>query len=134
MTVYTRAHLGQDVFNMTEMYYGIPNIAGQNVLKSTYEKNKHITGDKQLTDYFLEDGSFFKIDAINIGYNINLSKFHNMLGSARIYGTVRDLFTFTNYSGLDPEVNTMGLDPGFDDHRSYYPKMRRFTLGIQLNF
>lgn len=134
MTIYTRSHLGQDVFNMTEMYYGIPNIAGQNVLKSTYEKNKHITGDKQLTDYFLEDASFFKVDAINIGYNIDLRKFHNMLGSARVYGTVRDVLTLTNYSGLDPEVNTMGLEPGFDDHRQYYPKMRRFTVGIQLNF
>ena len=134
MTVYMRSHLGQDVYNMTEMYYGIPNIAGQNVLKDTYDKNKHITGDKQLTDYFLQDGSFLKIDALNIGYNIDLRKYNKHMGTARIYGTVRDLLTITNYKGLDPEVNTMGLDPGFDDHRSYYPKMRRFTLGIQLDF
>lgn len=134
MTVYLRSHLGQDVFNMTEMYYGIPNIAGQNVLKNTYEKNKHITGDKQLTDYFLQDGSFLKVDALNVGYNIDLRKYNEHLGTARIYGTVRDLLTITKYDGLDPEVNTMGLDPGFDDHRQYYPKMRRFTIGLQLNF
>lgn len=134
MTVYMRSHLGHDVYNMTEMYYGIPNIAGQNVLKETYEKNKHITGDKQLTDYFLQNGSFFKIDAINIGYNWDLSKYHKHLGKARIYGTVRDVLCITGYKGLDPEVNTMGLDPGFDDHRVYYPKMRRFTIGLQLNF
>lgn len=134
MTVYLRSWIDFDVYNMVEMYYGIPNIAGQNVLKETYQKNKDIKGEKVLCDYFLEDGTFLKIDAVNIGYNINLKKYYKHLGKARLYLTIRDLACFTGYKGMDPEVNVNGLDPGFDDHRSLYPKTRRFTLGIQLNF
>lgn len=134
MTVYMRSHLGQDAYNMIEMYYGVPNVVGQNVLKDTYEKNKQIKGGKQLTDYYLEKASFFKIDAVNIGYNLNLKKYSKYLGNAKIYGAIRDVLCITGYKGLDPEVNTMGLEPGFDDHRSYYPKMRRFTFGVQLDF
>lgn len=134
MSINLRSWIGHDVFNMVEMYYGIPNIAGQNVLKETYEKNKHIKGEKQLTNYFLQDGTFLKIDAVNIGYNLDLRKYYKHLGKARIYLTIRDLACFTKYKGMDPEVNINGLDPGFDSHESLYPKTRRFTLGVQLNF
>jgi hypothetical protein len=53
--------------------------------------------------------------------------------SLRVYATGRDLFVFTNYTGLDPEVNINGLEPGFEE-RNVYPKTRTFMFGLQLNF
>lgn len=127
-----RSWIGHDVFNMINMYYSLPNVKGQNVLSDAYDKHKDIKGEKELSDYWLEKGSFLKVDALNIGYRFNqslLKPFKNL----RVYATGRDLFVFTNYSGLDPEVNINGLDPGFEE-RNVYPKTRTFMVGIQLNF
>jgi hypothetical protein len=52
----------------------------------------------------------------------------------RLYGTIRDVACFTKYTGLDPEVNINGLDPGYEWFNNVYPKTRRFTLGVQLTF
>src|SRR5690606_38462660 len=63
-SVYMRSWLGHDVFNMINMYYSVPNVVGQNVLKKAYEDHAHVIGEKELSDYWLEKGSFLKIDAI----------------------------------------------------------------------
>ena len=55
------------------------------------------------------------------------------LGGLRLYATVRDLFVLTKYSGLDPEVNINGLEPGFEE-RNVYPRTRTFMFGVQANF
>jgi len=80
----------------------------------------------------LEKGSFLKVDAINIGYTFNREMI-KPFKSLRVYATGRDLFVFTKYSGLDPEVNINGLEPGFEE-RNVYPKTRTFMMGLQLNF
>jgi hypothetical protein len=51
----------------------------------------------------------------------------------RISLSGRNLFTLTGYSGLDPEINTTGLTPGFEG-LYMYPRTRIYTLGVQLNF
>jgi TonB-linked outer membrane protein, SusC/RagA family len=134
LSVYMRSWIGHDVFNTIDMYYGLANVENQNVLKDAYAKNAHIKGEKQLCDYWLEDGTFLKIDAINVGYNLNLKKVHRLLDKARIYLTIRDVATFTKYSGLNPEVNINGLEPGFEWFNSIYPQTRRYTLGVQVTF
>jgi len=131
-SVYLRSWLNYDVFNMINMYYSLPNVKGQNVLKDAYEKHKDIVGEKELSDYWLEKGDFVKIDAISLGYTFN-KNFIKPLKNLRIYATGRDLFVFTNYSGLDPEVNINGLEPGFEE-RNAYPKTRTFMLGLQASF
>jgi len=131
-SVYMRSWLGHDVFNMINMYYSVPNVVGQNVLKKAYEDHAHVIGEKELSDYWLEKGSFLKIDAISLGYNLP-QQWIKPLKNMRIYAAGRDLFVFTNYSGLDPEVNINGLDPGFEE-RDAYPKTRTFMLGLQVNF
>lgn len=132
--VQMRSWIGHDVFNTFNMYYGLTNVPEQNVLKSAYEKNKDIKGEKELCDYWLEDGTFLKIDVVNLGYTLDLSKYNNYIKRARIYMTIKDLACFTNYSGLDPEVNTTGFEPGIEWFNNAYPKARRFTLGAQLTF
>lgn len=133
LSLFFRGWFGYDVFNMIDMYYGLPNVKGQNVIASAYEQNKHIKGEKQLCDYFLQKGDFFKLDALTLGYTLRIPKWEEYLQSVRIYGTCRDLFTITKYKGLDPEVNINGLEPGFEE-LDVYPKTRTFLLGVQIAF
>lgn len=136
MTVNLRSWIDFDVYNTIDMYFGLPN-DGQNtnVLKKAYEKNSHITGEKQLTDYFLEDGTFLKIDAIHLGYNLDLKKYtKNMFSNARFYVTVTNVATFTSYSGIDPEVNITGIKDNGLELLSFYPRTRGYTFGLQLSF
>jgi len=131
-SIYMRSWIGHDVFNMINMYYSLPNVKGQNVLEEAYDKHKNIKGEKELSDYWLEKGTFLKVDALNIGYRFS-QNWIKPLKSLRVYATARDLFVFTNYSGLDPEVNINGLEPGFEE-RNVYPKTRTFMMGLQVNF
>ena len=143
-TMVLRSWIDYDIFNTQEMYLGVPNVKGQNVLADYYEKNKHIKGEKQLSDYFLQDGTFVKIESINLGYNLNLKK--KYIDNARFYLTLRDVAYFTKYKGLNPEVDINGLEPGFEWFRrqggendrgwrkSIYPQTIHWTLGVQLTF
>lgn len=128
--VFFRSWIGHDIFNMTQMYYGIQNVTGKNILTSALTTNGHIVGEKELCDYFLEDGTFLKLESLSVGYTI---KFKKHIDSLRLTLSGRNLFTLTGYSGLDPEINTTGLTPGFEG-LYMYPRTRVYTLGVQLNF
>jgi hypothetical protein len=81
--------------------------------------------------YFVEDGDYWKIESLTIGYDVgSLIEFARR---ARVYVTGRNLLTITGYSGIDPELDTTGLTPGFDDIFKY-PTIRAYTLGINLDF
>ena len=89
-----------------------------------------------LTDHFVEDASFLRLNTLTLGYTLPksvLSKIH--LSNVRFYVTGYNLFCITSYSGFDPEVSTMrrtNLTPGVD--YSAYPKSRQFVVGVNLNF
>lgn len=137
LSIYLRSWIDYDVYSQVNMYYGLQRSDQYNVLRTAYTKNKDIKDEKILTDYFIEDGTFLKIDAVTLGYNLDLSKYNIYLSKARFYLTVRDLATITKYSGIDPEVNINGLTPGFEyikDTSSMYPRTCRFTLGVNLTF
>ena len=130
LSVFFRSWIGHDVFNMTEMYYGLPNVVNKNVLRDAFRKNAHIKGEKELCDYFLEDGSFLKLDALTLGYTLKCRRY---VDSVRLSLTGRNLFCLTGYSGLDPEINTTGLTPGFEG-LYMYPRTRVFTFGASVQF
>lgn len=143
LSIYLRSWIDFDVFNMPDMYYGIPtNDKGVNFLRRAFDDDrKFISEEKQLSNYWLEDGTFLKIDAIVLGYNLNLKKYNKYIEKARFYLNMRDVACFTSYSGLDPEVAITGdsngpLRPGLDNITgdAVFPKTRRFTLGVQLTF
>lgn len=131
-----RSWLDFDVYNTYSMYFGIQGQSNMNVLKDAYGKYDHIRGEKQICDYYLEDGSFLKIDAITLGYTLPMLKYTKFINNIRIYGTLGNVFTFTNYSGRDPEVKVMGWDQGTDRFwdGNNYPVVRTYTLGLKLNF
>ena len=131
-----RGWFDHDVYNQPAMYNGLIASSGQNLIKSLYEKQKDVKGDKLLSDYFIEDGTFVKIDAISFGYTLNTAKWTNYVQKARLYLTLRDVAMFTSYSGLNPEVNINGLWPGFEyqNGTNTYPQTIRATFGVQLTF
>ncbi|SMO67252.1 iron complex outermembrane recepter protein [Saccharicrinis carchari] len=97
-----------------------------------YWKNMptHLSGTnfvkRQFTsDHFVENASFLKMDNISAGYLFD--KVGGQDVSARVSFTVQNVFTVTEYSGLDPEV-----DGGVDNN--FYPRPRTFTLGVNLTF
>ena len=131
-----RSWIDFDVYNTLNMYFGIQGQGNTNVLKTTYTKFNHIKGEKQICDYYLEDGTFLKIDAITLGYTLPMKKYtKNLIDRIRVYGTVGNVCTITGYSGMNPEVNITGWDNGTEKFWSnFYPVVRTYTIGMQFNF
>ncbi len=91
------------------------------------------------TTYNIEDGSFLRLNTVTIGYSLPESMLSKAkISRFRIYGTIYNAFTITNYTGMDPEVNVMEdangtyPTPGLD--YNFYPRARRFTLGVNVQF
>ncbi|GHV03968.1 SusC/RagA family TonB-linked outer membrane protein [Bacteroidia bacterium] len=92
-------------------------------------------GNNYASDIFIENGDFVKISNITLGYDFK-KLFRNMpLSQARLYITAQNLFTFTGYSGMDPEIGygygqswVQGIDLGF------FPSPRTYLIGVNLKF
>ena len=87
------------------------------------------TQAQYVSDYYLEDGSFLKLDNFTLGYTFPklFSLNADRSASLNIFGTVQNICTFTKYSGIDPEIFN-GLD------KTVYPRPRTFVMGLKLNF
>lgn len=132
-----RSWIDHDVYCQPEMYCGMRNGSGFNMVSDMFKENEHINDNYFITDYFIHDGTFLNIDAITAGYTLNLSKWQKYVKKARFYVTVRDVARFTKYKGLNPEVSLNGLYPGFETIESratLYPQTTRWTFGVQLSF
>lgn len=125
-----------DVYNTYAMTLGIAGRNGEcNVLKDAYSTFSHIKDEKLMSNYYLEDGSFLKIDAVTVGYLFPLrSHTKDFVESLRLYFTAGNLATITGYTGLDPEIDIVGYDGGIDNYQNAYPMTRTFTFGVQLKF
>ena len=125
-----RANFDNYVFNDLEA--GASNIATV-YAESGYLTNRPLnvlekgwkTYDAILSDYFVQNASFLKCDNITLGYSFD--KLFNTAISGRVYATASNVFTITNYKGIDPEVS-YGID------NSLYPRPFTALLGVSLNF
>ena len=75
------------------------------------------------SDFWLESTDYIRVKNLSIGYSL---KRNDVFDALRIYATAQNLITWTNYSGLDPEVGNNGIDGG------QYPVSRVFTLGFNV--
>lgn len=135
LALFFRGAFGYDIFNIHDFYYGTRNFSG-NVLKKAYGKNFDINPDANpvVSDYFLEKGDYFKLDMVTLGYTLPTPKCR-FLDKFRVYGTVKNVFTLTKFSGVDPSTYQVnGLTPGAQGLRTYYPSTRQFIVGVQLDF
>jgi hypothetical protein len=84
------------------------------------------SGTQYLSDYFIKNASFLKMDNVGLSYNVGkLSK--NSNASMRISANVQNVFIVSDYKGLDPELST-GID------FNLYPRPRTYTLGLNVGF
>ena len=86
------------------------------------------------TDIGYENSSFVRVRNITLGYNFKpnqLGALSKLLSGIRVYVDVQNPFTFTGYTGLDPEVNTGG---NYKGGKAEYPQTRTFSLGAKLSF
>ncbi len=128
-----RAVIGGDVLNVTRLIFENPNVLPtQNALESSLDYAGVLDDSPKFSDYYLEDGSFLRLDNLTIGYTINTTKI-DWLKNLRIYFTSNNLLTITGYSGLDPEMGYDGLSFGLDQY-NVYPKVRSFIFGINFKF
>ena len=124
---------GQKILNATNMQlFTDTRMPGKNIPDKFAEQG--IKPDKiTYSDYWLEDGSFFRLQTITLGYTIPGTKKIG-IDNLRVYGTVDNVFTLTKYSGVDPEINTSGLDNPGIDLCNVYPKTRSFIFGLNVSF
>jgi len=123
-----RCNVGNSVYNnvrstrenLSDSYYsGFLKNRLQSALKTNFNNAQY------LSDYYIEDGSFFRLDNVTIGYT--LDKPFGTNANARVFGTVQNALLLTKYSGLDPEMYS-GID------NNVYPRPRTVIVGVSINF
>ncbi len=121
-----RANIGNYVYNQVaagasyDQMYQIGYWRNQ----ATFLNNTNFVKRQFTSDYFVENGSFFKLDNLSVGY-----QFENIVSKLNAYlsFTVQNAFTITKYTGIDPEVSG-GIDNNF------YPRPRTFMIGLSLSY
>lgn len=99
----------------------IPRVTNQNI-------------NWQFSDLFIQDGDYLRISNVTLGYNFAPLINQPWCSNARLYFQVQNLYTFTKYDGMDPEVGygtadwVSGIDLG------YYPRPRTILFGVNLSF
>lgn len=141
LSVFLHSIYGNDVFNGTLIYLesGVGEDNQTVNMVNRWKQPGDITnypkaGDTFKSSRFIENGSFLRIKNVSLGYNLpkDIAK-KIKIKSARIYVTGQNLYTFTPYSGMDPEVNYYSTDNivmGTDFFT--YPQSRTFLFGINI--
>ena len=124
-----RINLGNYVYNNVYSnngtYSGMYNSVGylNNVTSSVLDSK--FSNPKYFSDYYMENGSFLRMDNMTFGYN--LPEIIQGVSNLRLYATVQNVFLITKYKGLDPEVSN-GID------NNIYPRPRNFLFGVSVEF
>ncbi|WP_199758310.1 SusC/RagA family TonB-linked outer membrane protein [Lacibacter cauensis] len=84
----------------------------------------------RVSERYVEDGSFVKIKNLQLGYTFPEKMTKKVFSRVRLYAQVRNAFTFTKYTGFDPEISGGILDTGVD--RGAYPQARTYSLGLDI--
>ncbi len=128
-SIFFNGVFGNDVINTQR--FGQPS---NNPLRWTTDNPNNnypkLRDDRQtkFSDWWVEDGTFVRIQTVALGYTFPLRKQTKFMESIRLYMNVDNLFTFTKFKGYDPEVGANGI------YNGGYPRLRRWTFGIDFNF
>ena len=107
------------------------SIGKSNVLESSIPLGMYTT--QYVSDLWLEDGDFIRFENVTVGYNF-LFKEVKYIESLRLTLTGNNLMLFTDYSGMDPEINLSGGGTNFGNDMGIYPRTRSFGLGLSVKF
>ncbi|MFD2538766.1 TonB-dependent receptor [Sphingobacterium chuzhouense] len=139
--------LGNDIMNIAKIdmksgvgWYNAPKDLMAEAWSPTNPSNSQFKisaanqNNLQVSDWLVEDGSYLRIKSIQLGYTLPSTLFRNaQFDRLRIWAGAYNLFTFTKYTGLDPEIGSgsplsMGVDQG------YYPIAKSYMFGVNLSF
>jgi len=143
LNLFFRGSIGHQLINTYRAFYETPKLTGYNPVNTKFF-NPALKDGKKFSSLEVENASFVKLDNATIGYNFPLASTTagRAFKSIRIYFTGQNLFTITNYTGVDPEVrytdvNDNGsinlLAPGVD-RRETWVYTRAFTVGLNFLF
>jgi iron complex outermembrane receptor protein len=130
---------GVEVFNHTALQeFSRPQLASNwNVVPKAVEfPDEANTNAPLVSTRYLEDGSFFRLNNMTLGYTFNTNNL-NWLKRLRLSVTGQNLFVITDYSGYDPEVNqdkSIGGVQSFGIDDQSYPRARTFVFGLNVTF
>lgn len=137
-----RGVFGHSLVNVNRAYYEVPQNSSNYNLVVTKYYNSERTGSEVYNSYYVEKADFFKLDNIQLGYNIHLN--NSVFRKLRFYVSGQNLFVITDYTGVDPEVHYGAIDPalpgginplfpGIDDRTSYF-RSKTYTVGLNVGF
>ena len=133
-TVFLRGVVGNKILNLTRWAYGPRASAADNIFMKDVSKTNTVLSNKaQFSDYYLEDGSYVKLDNITVGYTFKLKE-KSLIDHLRVYVTGQNLATLTAYSGQDPEVNTTSVWSAGIDYCDFYPTVATVLFGVNISF
>ncbi len=139
---------GNDIFNISKMELNDTFSKGGNMTTEVLNRWTPSNPDRNAlyprmgtstfpspSNQFVEDGSYLRFKQLTIGYNFDTDRLNwKFLKSARVYARAVNLFTITNYSWYDPEVNTFGNSGlNFGIERNSYPQVRTLSVGLNLS-
>ena len=136
---YAFASLGGDIVRNYERYgkltnrpsYILDRWHGPGTSNTTPRVTTAANPNTRFSDFYVEDGSFVRVQNIQIGYTL-ANEFLD-IESFRLYMSVNNAFTFTKYKGFDPTTSSGApIGGGFD--QGFYPNPRTFSLGVNIKF
>jgi TonB-linked SusC/RagA family outer membrane protein len=144
LNMFLRGAWGHDLYNSYRGFYENGDTASKTWNSVTTAKTPNsplVTSTPTFNSSFIEDASFIRLDNMELGYNVKTNS--KNLSNLRVYVAGQNLFTLTNYTGIDPEVRvndsengdafTTSLSPGIERRNTYF-QTRSFTLGVTVNF
>jgi len=137
-SIFINGATGFYVYNNTAnaYFYRGNLVTGHNVTPQVAASNENVLNSGQLSTRFLEKGDFARLSNVSFGYTFTL-KNDNAIKSLRVGVSGQNLILITNYSGLDPEINTnkaLNNVPSRGIDYASYPKARTFTLSLNAGF
>jgi TonB-linked SusC/RagA family outer membrane protein len=126
-------HAGNGIYNS---YQEILNTAWAGEGTSDTQPRLAVRDNNQnfrYSDYYIEDGSYLRLQSAQLGYNLPKAFCNKLtLTKARVYIGGENLFTVTNFSGMDPDIGGSALERGID--WGHYPVPRVFMVGVNISF
>jgi iron complex outermembrane receptor protein len=125
-----RASIGNRIYNgvnaANAQYDNVLNGVIRNIPSAVTQTNFNTTSNVVLSDLYIENASFLKLDNVSLGYTF--PKWLEGKASLRLFTGVQNAFVLTKYSGLDPEITNDGRD------QTIYPRQRSFLFGANVKF
>ncbi len=142
LNIFLRGVWGHDIYNSYRGFYETNDPASATWNSVVTDKaDVRITDSPTFSSLYLEDASFIRLDNMQLGYNLDVES--KVFSKMRFYVAGQNLFTITNYTGIDPEVRytdtedtngfTASLAPGIERRNTYFTT-RSYTVGVNLSF